>query len=140
MEDTGIGGDRSAGKGQFAVSLDEIEEINIPDAGIDANCFITLSRYLPINGECDFKQRPLSYSLLTIRPKHESRLSGVGHRLYKQMLRVFEPGSILPIQTRKENGHYGRIMPVGMSAEEAGWNVWHNGMTIPAFAKLRGEE
>lgn len=140
LEDTGIGGERTVGKGHFAIPLDEIREVDIPDGGTDANCFITLSRYIPLNGECAFDKKPLSYALSTIRPKHESRLSGINHRIYKKMLRVFEPGSILPIQNRKGNGYYGQIVPVGVNAEKAGWNVWHNGMAIPAFAKIRGDE
>ncbi|MEW6418832.1 MAG: RAMP superfamily CRISPR-associated protein [Nitrospirota bacterium] len=140
LEDTGIGGERTVGKGHFAIPLDEICKVEIPDSGKDANCFITLSRYIPLNDECAFEQRPLSYSLSSIRPKHESRLPGINHRIYKKMLRVFEIGSILPIQSRKEPGYYGQIVPVGINAEKAGWHVWHNGMTIPVFAKIRGDE
>lgn len=140
MQDTGIGGDRTVGKGHFSIPLDEIREIELPDAGEAANCFIALSRYMPTKEEHIFDQRPLSYALSTIRPKHESKLARISQRIYKKMLRLFEPGSILPIKTVKRNGFYGQIVPVGTNAEETGWEVWQNGMAVPAFAKIRGEE
>lgn len=137
LEDTGIGGERTVGKGHFTIPLEEIKEIALPQADKEANAFVTLSRYIPANGEAAFTQVPLSYRLSTIRPKHEAMLPGVGHHTFKAMLRILEPGSIVPLQEpRKE--YYGRIVPVGMSAERGGWQVYHNGMTIPVFAKVGG--
>jgi CRISPR-associated protein Csm4 len=136
LEDTGIGGKRTVGKGHFAI--EGIEETRLPEAEDGFNAFVSLSRYLPADGECDFGQRPLSYALAPLRPKHEARLTGRGHRIYKGLLRAFEPGSIFPAPAQK-NPYYGRITSVGENAEEGGWEVWHNGMTIPVFAEVRDE-
>ncbi len=136
LEDTGIGGKRTVGKGHFAIV--DIEETRLPEAEDGFNAFVSLSRYLPAEGEYDFGQRPLSYVLVPLRPKHEAKLTGQGHRTYKGLLRVFEPGSIFPSPAQKKP-YYGRIASVGENAQEGGWEVWHNGMTIPVFAEVRDE-
>ena len=137
LEDTGIGGERTVGKGHFAIPLEEIQEIALPHADKETNAFVTLSRYIPADGEVVFTQAPLAYHLSTIRPKHEAMLAGVGHHTFKAILHVLEPGSILPFQEPRKK-YYGRIVPVGVSAERGGWRVYHNGMTIPVFAKIGG--
>ena len=133
LEDTGIGRDRSVGMGHFRIEMDQF---NLPEAK-DANAFVSLSRYIPSNGECDFGGSPLSYHLLTVRPKHEAMFSGAGHHTYKAILRMFTPGSIFPLKERRDV--YGRAVCVGSNAEEGGWNVWHNGITIPVFARIGGD-
>lgn len=132
LEDTGLGGKRRVGKGHFKLEL-EGDEFMLP--GVDnPNCFVNLSRYIPNDKECDFGKQPLAYTLTTLRPKHESMLSGVGHRTYKKLIRVLEPGLIIPFTRRNEI--YGSIVSVGKNAEKGGWEVYQNGMTIPVFAKL----
>lgn len=135
LADTGIGGDRSVGKGAFDIPLDEIHELNVPCAD-EPNCFVTLSRYVPANGECDFNREPLAYAVTTIRPKHEAKIVGIGHRPYKRLLRVFEPGSFFPFRQRKEV--YGRIIDVGPTAEVGGFQAYHNGLAVPVFARMGG--
>lgn len=137
LADTGIGGERTAGKGNFTIPLEEIEEVTLPHADTEANAFVTLSRYIPADGEVAFTQAPLSYHLSTIRPKHEAMLPGAGHHTFKTILRVLEPGALIPFQGPARE-YYGRIVTVGMSAERGGWQVYHNGMTIPVFAKVGG--
>lgn len=135
LADTGIGGDRSAGKGHFDIPLNEIHQHSLPIADVP-DCFINLSRYIPGDGECDFSRQPLAYALATIRPKHEAKLAGVGHHTYKRLLRVFEPGSFFPY--RKEKQVYGQIVHVGPSADAGGFEAYHSGLAIPVFAKMRG--
>jgi CRISPR type III-A-associated RAMP protein Csm4 len=132
LQDTGIGGDRSAGKGQFEIIVTE-EPVELPEAE-DGNCVMLLSRCIPAAGEFDFNGRPLAYRLATIRPKHESRLSGGGHREYKGLLRLFEPGSILPAEQSK--AIYGMLARVLDSAEVEGRQVWHNGKAIAVSARI----
>ena len=133
LEDTGIGRDRSVGMGHFRI---EMEQFNLPEAE-DPNAFVSLSRYIPFDGASDFGGSPLSYHLLTIRPKHEATFSGTGHHTYKATLRMFAPGSIFPLKERRDV--YGRTVCVGANAEQGGWNVWHNGITIPVFARIGGD-
>lgn len=135
LSDTGIGGDRSVGKGAFDIPLSEIHALNLPCAN-EPDCFIALSRYLPSDNECDFDREPLAYTLSTVRPKHESRLAGAGHRTYKRLLRVFEPGSFFPFNRRKEV--YGQIVNVGPTAQTGGFEAYHSGLAVPVFAKLGG--
>lgn len=135
LADTGIGGERTAGKGHFHISLDEINPIKLP--GVDnPNCFVTLSRYIPAEGECDFDREPLSYRLTTIRPKHEAQFSGPGHRTYKQLMRLFEPGSFFPFLIKKEV--YGQIVNAGAISDKGGFDAYHNGLAVPVFAKIGG--
>ena len=137
LGDTGIGGDRTVGKGHFDVEV-EGEEFKVPEAR-DGNAFVVLSRYIPSDGECDFtKEVFCSYTLATLCPKHEAKLPAIRHHTYKTLLRMLEPGSILPISNRKEV--YGEIVPVGTSAEAGGWKVWHSGMAILALMKIGGGE
>jgi len=135
ISDTGIGGERSVGKGAFDIPLDEIHELTLPIAD-EPNCFITLSRYIPADGECDFTTEPLSYTFSTIRPKHEAKLAGVGHHTYKRLLRVFEPGSFFPFLRQKEA--YGQVIIVGSTADAGGFEAYHSGLALPAFAKMGG--
>jgi len=135
LGDTGIGGERSIGKGHFEIPLEEIHEHTLPGAD-QPNCFVTLSRYIPANRECDFSVEPLAYTLTTIRPKHEAQMSAPGHHTYKRLLRVFEPGSFFPFQKRKDV--YGQVVNVGRNADAGGLEVYHNGLALPVFAKIGG--
>lgn len=135
LADTGIGGDRSVGKGHFDIPIDEIHEHTLPCAD-NPDCFVVLSRYIPAEGECDFKEEPLSYTMTTIRPKHEAKLAKAGHHTYKYLLRVFEPGSLFPLRKRKEV--YGRMVSVGPSADAEGFETYHCGLGLPVLAKIGG--
>lgn len=135
LADTGIGGERSVGKGHFDIPLDEIHEHTLPVAEVP-DCFVSLSRFIPADGECDFRNEPLAYTLTTIRPKHEAKLAGAGHHTYKRLLRVFEPGSFFPFHKRKEV--YGQVVNIGPSADAGGFEVYHSGLAVPVFAKLAG--
>lgn len=134
LQDTGFGGDRSAGKGQFAITVAE-EPINLPEAET-GNCVMLLSRCIPAADEFDFSRRPLAYHLTTLRPKHESRLSGSGHREYKGLLRLLEPGSILPLAAQPSKTIYGRLVRVLDSAGVEGRPVWHCGKAIAVRARI----
>ena len=93
-----------------------------------------LSRCLPATGEFDFNKRPLAYHLATIRPKHESQLSGRGHHQYKGLLRLLEPGSILPVSQSKEI--YGRLVRMLDSADDDARPVWHSGKAIAVSIRV----
>lgn len=132
LEDTGLGGERTVGKGHFKVIWDRIEEYALPDAGEEADSFITLSRYLPRDGEVE-RRPPLSYSLVNLRGKHEAKFAAPQQPIYKELVRVFAEGSIFPLRERKP--FYGRLHAVGQLQERT---VWQNGLSLPVFAKLGG--
>ena len=132
LEDTGIGGERTVGKGHFEIPLGEIEQISLPEADTP-NSYIALSRYLPRDGESDFTKRPLSYTVLNFRGKHESRFPVPDQSIYKDLVRVFAEGSIFPLRERK--AFYGKIEKVGNLADRI---VRQNGIILPVFAKIGG--
>jgi len=133
LEDTGIGGRRTTGKGHFGITLDE-GTLELPDAGAEADSFVVLSRYLPREGDWELSAEPLSYNLINWRGKHESKFPTPERPpIYKELVRVFAEGSFFPLKDRLEV--YGQVVPVGRVGERT---VWHNGMAIPVFAKMGG--
>lgn len=136
VEDTGIGGGRSTGKGQFTV---EIESPPVLPKVADPNAFLVLSFYLPREGDWAHKGTPLGYRLINFRGKHESRtpslLADGQHKqpVYKELVRGFAAGSVFPL--REVRPWYGRITKVGQIGER---EVWQNGLALPVFASLGG--
>jgi CRISPR-associated protein Csm4 len=133
LEDTGIGGERAVGKGHFEIPLGEIEQISLPEADTP-NSYVSLSRYLPRDAECDFTGSPLSYTVVNFRGKHESRFPVPDQPIYKDLVRVLAEGSIFPLRERK--AFYGKIERVGNLADRI---VWQNGVALPVFAKIGGQ-
>ena len=133
LEDTGVGGERTSGKGHFQVMEEEI--FNLPKAK-NPNVFVTLSRYLPTEDELNFLNHGLSnWKLITIRPKRESMYLVGRDRILKDLLRVFTEGSIFSLQKHKD--YYGKIEDVGNMGT---YTAYHNGLAMPIFAKMGGIE
>jgi CRISPR type III-A-associated RAMP protein Csm4 len=133
LADTGFGGDRSVGKGQFAIELDA-QPFALPAAD-EPNGVVLLSRYLPDNGVGT--TAPLAYRLAMLRPRHESQHSGSGHRIFQGILRVLEPGSILPLPAAAP-AIIGRLVTMEANAEAHGFTPRHNGLAIPVYARIGG--
>ncbi len=137
VADTGIGGRRTSGKGQFDIEIAPAR-LSLPRAN-EPNAFVTLSLYLPTSGDWKQGGEPLAYQLVNWRGKHESRvptrLAG-GQRtqpVYKELLRLFAPGSIFPLDQQRH--WYGQIAQVGRIGDRS---VWHNGLALPVFARIGG--
>ena len=65
LEDKGIGGNRSVGKGRF-----KIEILNTISVGNDTACnFITLSRYIPDIAEINPESKSMYYEIFPIVPR-----------------------------------------------------------------------
>lgn len=136
LADTGLGANRTTGKGHFCIEIDD-QPLELPHAD-DPNAFITLSRYLPRNGEWSPDGEPLRYVLLNLWPKREQKFPqpAPGRRtppVRKRRMRVFAPGSIFPLAERRSL--YGRLAEV-VPAREGGHTVWQSGLAIPVFARL----
>ncbi len=134
LADTGIGGRRTSGRGNFDIEIKPGGVI--PDAGKDANAFVVLSRYLPAAGE--WAAGP-SYRLQNVRGKHEAKFpsppSGAqSSPIYKGMVRLMAEGSVFPLGPHK--GIYGRIAQVGTLSDRV---VWHSGLALAAFARIGRE-
>lgn len=133
LEDTGIGGERTSGKGHFQVIEEEI--FTLPKAK-NPNTFIILSRYIPTEDELNFLNNELSnWNLINIRPKRES-MYPIGRKyILKDSLRLFTEGSIFSLGKFKD--YYGKIEDAGNMGT---YTVYHNGLVVPAFAKMGGTE
>ena len=132
LSDTGLGGNRTSGMGQFDISLGET--IALPDAGNKANGFMTLSRYLPGKNEWEGNS-PLRYHLIDLWPKREKkfavpRTNNASQPIYKQRIRLFEPGSVFPLSKRQEL--YGRLAQV-VPEKEGDHAVYQCGYGLPVF-------
>jgi CRISPR type III-A-associated RAMP protein Csm4 len=120
LGDTGLGADRTSGKGQFEIT---VETAPVLPPTKTPNAQMTLSYYLPGAGEFDPQGTPLAYSLKTLRPKREQKFPrplAEGQKsapVYKQALRVFEPGSVFPHKAQKDIfGRLVRLTPPGQEA------------------------
>jgi CRISPR-associated protein Csm4 len=139
LADTGLGGNRTAGKGHFDIEVADTPPL--PDAGTAANGWVTLSRYLPLAGEWDKTARPLGYRLANLWAKREKRYATAGvtgpEPIYKRRLRLFEPGSVFPLGQRKDiYGRLALVVPQG----EANWAVYQSGLAlgVPVRAPVEG--
>ena len=129
-----LGANRSTGKGHFNFELAPAPPL--PDAGAEANGWVSLSRYLPAVDELPIEGRPLAYRLSTLWAKRERKFvrpapDQVTPPVYKRRLRVFDPGGLFPLKRRK--AVYGRLAEV-VPQEGDGWAVYQSGLTIPLFA------
>ncbi len=131
LADTGLGGNRTAGKGHFQIEVADAPAL--PDPGPAANGWLTLSRYLPVEGEWTSEGRPLAYRLTNLWARREKRYAHLIHSesrsepIYKRLVRVFEPGSVFPLTEWKEV--YGKLAPV-VPQEDQGWAVYQSGLAI----------
>jgi len=131
LQDTGIGGERTSGKGHFEITWDE-NPYKLPCAK-NANVFITLSRYLPSEEERNFDKNFASWNLLNLRQKRETMYLPKGKFISKDLLRMFSEGSVFPLRKRGE--YYGQIEQIEFSGANP---VFRNGLALPIFAKIGG--
>lgn len=131
LEDTGVGGERSSGKGQFAFQLEEGSLALPQPARPDA--WVSLSHYLPTPEEVRAWRVAPRYSLVSWLARYESAFVG-GQRVFKPLRRLFEPGSVFPLAAQREV--YGRLV---RSGERLGHTVWVCGRALPAFAQSGGD-
>jgi len=141
LSDTGLGANRSVGKGHFEITL--ADEIALPNAGENANAIVSLSRYLPNKGEWNTEHKPLRYEIKTVWGKREQKFPRVpdGSKsppIYKEPLRMFSPGSIFPLDAPRREV-YGRLAQVVKGNEKGEGAVWQSGLMIPVFARAKTE-
>ena len=130
LADTGIGGKRSVGMGQFSIPIEEVHEVSLPAAS-NPSRFMVLSRYVPEPGEI-FPEDPRgSYRLVPWLPKRETRGAAPGRAVFKGRLLVMQEGSVLvPRDPNREV--YGRCISIaGVQDGPGSYAVCHNGATIP---------
>ncbi|MDZ7315995.1 MAG: type III-A CRISPR-associated RAMP protein Csm4 [candidate division KSB1 bacterium] len=131
LEDTGLGGDRSVGKGQFAFS--EPEPFELP-AVERADAVVMLSRYLPAHDEIDWSAKPIFYHLVGHRGKVENRFSASQHPYRERGVRLFAEGSVFPLP-QSQKPFYGRLIQVDVQEDRS---VYHAGTAIAVKAAIGG--
>jgi CRISPR type III-A-associated RAMP protein Csm4 len=132
LADTGLGADRTAGKGHFEIEVQS--EFSTLDSS-SPQVMMNLSHYIPLADEFHLdNEEQLAYRLKTLRPKREQKYprplpAGVRSMpIYKQATQVFEPGSVFPYAIRKEI--YGRLVRLTPTDHEP---VYQSGAAIMVF-------
>jgi len=132
LEDTGIGGERSVGKGHFRLEIRKEEVLEIPQLE-EVNALVCLSRYIPDKTELNFVKHLSFWNLLNLRSKKDT-MFGESKRIWKSIIRCFEEGSILSFGDKaNKKEYYGCLAFTGISEP---YKVYHNGFTIPIFTKI----
>lgn len=127
LEDKGIGGNRSTGKGRFKIEF--IKELEIGKDSL--NKFITLSRYIPQKSEVS----PVFYEVFACRSKVDSDGEFKGEDVWKARVMYFKEGSIFTAKERRE--FYGRA-PVVKRID--GQKIYQNGFAFPVFGNIGGSK
>lgn len=129
LEDTGIGGERTSGKGHFRFCLQE-KPLRLPEP-LQPTAWVSLSHYLPTPDEVQaWQNTPPRYTLVHWQAKYEAMFVG-GMAVYKPLRRLLAPGSVLPLREKREV--YGQIVPSG---QRLGHTAWVGGRALPAFAQI----
>jgi CRISPR-associated protein Csm4 len=129
LSDTGIGGNRTVGRGHFQIEVEG--EVNFPNAA-DSHLFIPLSKYLPTDNEIDWQNEKNYYELIPYQPRFDTMFFK-GGEFIKERVTYLKEGSILQAKERKE--YYGRLYP---SAKFQNQTIYQCGFTIPVFLKMEG--
>lgn len=128
LEDKGIGGNRSTGKGRFKIDI--IGEMTLPDVD-NSQTFVSLSRFIPFGTEINLLSEITCYEIFPYRSKVDSEAEFKGEDIWKTRVMYLKEGSLLEAIERKE--FYGRVPVV----KEIGDNkIYQNGLAFPAFGKF----
>ena len=129
LEDKGIGGNRSTGKGRF-----KIEDLNEVTFGDISSCnFITLARYIPDVSEINLDSQSMFYEIFPWRSKVDSEYEFKGEDVWKSKVMYLKEGSCLEAKEKKE--FYGR-MPIVKEID--GQKIYQNGLAFPVFGNFGG--
>ncbi|GEM_PF-835904 len=135
LADTGFGGERSLGKGHFEIIIKPAPPL---PKGENGNIFLTLSYYLPQEGEIS-SDPYMGYRLVNRWAKRESKFpwsfapTKTPHTR-KRLVRLLAPGSLIPVSQQKPI--YGRLASV---ADDGPWIIWHSGLAIGTFVRVEKE-
>lgn len=132
LEDKGIGGNRSTGKGRFKIEING-EKI-FPDVH-KMRTFIALSRFIPSNKEINWDSNNNYYEIFPYRSKVESEGEFKGEDVWKDKVMYVKEGSVLDAKTLKP--FYGQC-PVVKEIE--GQKIRQNGLAFPVFGNFGGTQ
>ena len=132
LQDTGLGGKRSVGKGHYSFQWHGWDDLLAFGAVPAQQRFVSLSHYIPTSG---MDATPVAYALDTLRQKAEHRFPQDGQRVYAAQLRAFAPGGVFEIQEPAREV-YGRLMGLGLArlaGSEESYQTWYSGLTLPLW-------
>ncbi|MEK6590061.1 MAG: type III-A CRISPR-associated RAMP protein Csm4 [Nitrospinota bacterium] len=129
LEDKGIGGNRSTGKGRFKIEV--IKEVSIGNNS--SSKFVTLSRYITDISEIDIKSNSMFYEIFSCRSKVDSEAEWKGEDVWKARVMYLKEGSCLEAKEIKD--FYGKV-PVVKEIE--GQKIYQNGIAFPVFGNFGG--
>ena len=132
LQDTGIGSDRTTGKGHFDIEFGS--SFDLPKAD-NPDSFIILSRWCPEEKERNFTGGFACWNLVNMRPIRETMYCHGKKRILKDLIRMFAEGSVFPIKLQNKSC-YGMLVESKM---EKDYKVYHNGVAIPVYAKTGGQ-
>ena len=128
LEDEGIGGNRSTGKGRFKIDI--IGEMTLPDIN-NSKTFVSLSRFIPFGTEINLLSKTNCYEIFPCRSKVDSEAEFKGEDIWKARVMYLKEGSCLEAIERKE--FYGRV-PVVKEIKRN--KIYQNGLAFPVFGKF----
>ncbi len=130
LEDKGIGGNRSTGKGRFKIELMG-EKVSPTVQGSQA--FVNLSRFIPSNEEIYWDSTVNCYDIFPYRSKVESEGEFKGEDIWKHKIMYLKEGSVL--MAKEQKSFYG-FCPVVKEID--GQKIRQNGMAFPVFGTFGG--
>lgn len=131
LEDKGIGGNRSVGKGRFSIDV-----LNTISVGNDTACnFITLSRYIPDIAEIHLESKSMYYEIFPYRSKVDSEAEFKGKDVWKSRVMYLKEGSRFEAKERKL--FYGQCPVV---KEIDGQKIRQYGFAFPVFCDIGGSK
>lgn len=130
LEDKGISGNRSTGKGRFKVEV--MGEKTLPIIS-NSKSFINLSRYIPQTDEIEWEGNGNFYEVFPYRSKVESDGEFKGEDIWKSRVMYLKEGSCLEAKDKKE--FYGGTPVV---KEIGGHKIYQNGLALPVFGNFGG--
>mgnify|MGYP001193221182 CR=1 FL=1 len=129
LADTGLGANRATGKGHFKIEYGvapTFPRVNEPQGRL------LLSRFLPTRNEMQSLTNidKLTYRIRTIRAKREKGVpvedsNQTSTAIYKRSVRMFEPGSVLPLPSAEIHGRLALVVK-----EHEGHPVFQSGAAL----------
>lgn len=125
LQDGGIGGQRSIGQGRYEISVETADALPGADSG---EAFVSLSRYLPADGEVEMTSELLAYDMLPYRGRVESAHEFHGEDIFKRQVLYWAEGAVVPVTEQKPV--YGSVPVVKEIGEQ---RIYQNGLAFPLF-------
>ena len=129
LEDKGIGGNRSTGKGRF--KIDVLDEISFEES--TSRKFITLSRYIPVISELNIQSNSMFYEIFPYRSKVDSEAEFKGDDIWKLKVMYLKEGSCF--EAKEYKPFYGQCPVV---KEIHMQKIRQYGFAFPVFGNFGG--